>query len=129
MRAINEIFIHESDSEDVSAETIRQWHLERGWSDIGYHYVLHPSGMFELGRPIAKPGAHVKGRNSHSIGICLTGRDKTKAQFKELKKLLRNLMDIFDLKPIDIIGHNEVNPNKTCPGFDVKAWVAENFKE
>ena len=57
----------------VSVETIRQWHKARGWSDIGYHYVVHLDGKVEEGRPISKIGAHVKGHNTGSVGCVYVG--------------------------------------------------------
>jgi len=83
--------IHHTASHDVSVNIIRQWHLERGFSDVGYHYVIRANGDIEKGRSLKKQGAHAKGRN-HFIGIALTGYDEfTKEQIKSLKRLLKQL--------------------------------------
>ena len=59
---------------DIDAETIRDWHVNgNGWSDIGYHYVIKRNGLVEAGRPVSISGAHAKGHNADSIGICLVG--------------------------------------------------------
>ena len=78
MRDINSIIVHCSDSNIKShdnIETIRKWHVdERGWSDIGYHYVITQDGVVHEGRPLSRRGAHARGHNVGSIGICLTGK-------------------------------------------------------
>ena len=76
MRKINLIVIHCSDTYarmDIGVNEIRQWHLQRGFNDIGYHYVIRRDGAIEQGRPIEKPGAHAAGYNTNSIGICYAG--------------------------------------------------------
>lgn len=57
----------------VDAETIRRWHKARGWTDIGYHAVILPNGHIEGGRKWQLNGAHVRGRNGGTIGICMVG--------------------------------------------------------
>lgn len=137
MRKINKIILHCSDSSFGSADVIRRWHLERGWSDIGYHYVvcngyenksddfeaLVHNGKVEPGRPLEIAGAHARGHNKDSVGICMIGTNKfTEEQFIALGALVISLMVQFDLSAEDIIGHNEVS-SKTCPNFDVSAFI------
>lgn len=120
------IIIHCSDSPNdraVTAKEIHQWHKERGFDGIGYHYVIRRDGGLEHGRPEYWTGAHAKGYNDH-IGVCLVGRDEfTDAQWKTLKMLLANLSIEYGFKKEDIRGHYEVNPGKTCPNFDVRKFV------
>ena len=76
MRQIKEIILHCSatpEGKDYTVETIRKWHLARGFNDIGYHYVIYRDGSIHKGRPIEKAGAHTTGHNSYSIGICYIG--------------------------------------------------------
>ena len=77
MREINRIILHCSatpEGEHISTETIRDWHVnKRGWSDIGYHFVVLLDGTIEAGRPLDRVGAHTKGHNEDSIGICIVG--------------------------------------------------------
>ena len=76
MRPLDTIIIHCSatpEGRDVSADDIRSWHKARGWSDIGYHFVVNIDGFLQMGRPIEQIGAHAKGYNRKSIGICYIG--------------------------------------------------------
>ena len=125
MRSIDEIFVHCSasniDKYDFSA--IRQDHLRRGWSDIGYHYGIDWDGDIHILRPVNKIGAHVKGRNKHSIGVCVLGLDNfTQTQIEQLGKLCSSLCMILGLNQKAIKGHYEYNPNKTCPNFDIELF-------
>lgn len=132
MRSINLIVIHCADTPstmDIGANEIRQWHIkERGWKDIGYHYVIRRNGVIEKGRDLEIIGAHVSGHNAHSIGICLVGgkpkANYTLEQWESLKKLVRGLK--FTYKEAEIVGHCDLDPHKTCPQFDVKSWWINN---
>ena len=76
MRPIDSIIIHCSatpEGKHFTAADIRRWHKAQGWSDIGYHYVILLDGTVQEGRPISQPGAHCKGMNARSIGICYIG--------------------------------------------------------
>jgi N-acetyl-anhydromuramyl-L-alanine amidase AmpD len=133
MREINKIVIHCSDSSFGNANLIRDWHLERGWKDIGYHYVIcngfiskgnyidELDGLVEKGRDENVVGAHVKGHNSKSIGICLIGVDTyTEKQMLSLKILLSDMLIKYQLNKDAIFGHRELFDGKTCPtGLDM----------
>lgn len=62
-----------ANNDDVSAETVHQWHLNNGWSGIGYHFLIRKDGTIEEGRPLGTVGAHVYGENRHTVGINLVG--------------------------------------------------------
>jgi N-acetyl-anhydromuramyl-L-alanine amidase AmpD len=128
MREINKIIIHCSatkEGQDISAETIDEWHKARGWKGIGYHYVIGLDGIIEYGRPITETGAHVKNYNKGSIGICYIGgldsvsktaKDtRTPEQIATLLELLRVLKKLHPNATIH--GHNEFSA-KACPCFD-----------
>lgn len=108
----------------VNAAMIREWHLTKGWSDIGYHFVILPDGRCEDGRPLYRPGAHcnVGHRNFIGIGICLVGNfsqleEVPEAQMNGLIEKISSLMAAFHLKPEDIELHREVPGAATeCPG-------------
>jgi len=130
MRAINKIILHCSatpEGRHTTVEDIRLWHKQRGWSDIGYHYVVYLDGTVHEGRPIERSGAHVFGLNKNSIGICYVGgvdknnlkaKDtRTSEQIMALDLLLGSLLD--DFKGATLHGHNEF-ANKACPSFDVQ---------
>ena len=128
MRSINEIIIHCSatrEGQQVTVETIRDWHLAKGWNDIGYHFYIDLDGTINKGRNIDKIGAHCKGHNRNSIGICYCGgvesdgktpKDtRTEVQKESLLHVLKTLKAMY---PDAIIySHNEF-ANKACPSFD-----------
>lgn len=144
MRNINLIIIHCSSSdlpEQDSVEAIKYLHTANkktkikwgkydttgnGWADIGYHYIITKDGTIHIGRPIEKAGAHCKGFNQSSIGICLTGeKEFTEAQFTSLRRIIKDeLIPNFGLSIIDVMGHKELNRAKTCPNFDVHEKLA-----
>ena len=128
------IIIHCSASEFGSSIEIDKWHRQNGWDNVGYNFVIcngHVennnylecmNGAIERGRDIDKSGAHAKGYNNH-IGICLIGNeDFTQKQFESLKDLIVELINKYEIKTEDIMGHYEVS-TKTCPNFDVKQFV------
>ena len=130
MRAIDKIIVHCSATKEgkhFSASDIRRWHVEgNGWKDIGYHYVVLLDGRIELGRPLQEAGAHVKGHNANSIGVCYIGGldgegnacdTRTNEQDESLEVLMATLLRIFP--GAELYGHNEFS-NKACPSFDVK---------
>lgn len=112
----------------VTVDQIDQWHKARGWSGIGYHYVVYLDGTVHVGRDVDKIGAHVAGRNSGTIGATYVGgveKDKLKAkdtrtpaQKKAMRELTIQLAEMYRLKRIS--GHNEYAA-KACPSFNVKA--------
>ena len=123
MRELNKIILHctatDNDDHD-NIDTIRSWHLDRGFDDIGYHYFIDKVGMVFKGRSLDVIGAHCKGYNKDSIGICLSGlHDFSPMQFVSLKVLLFNLMRDFAIPASEIYPHNEFNLNKTCPNFEL----------
>ena len=126
---------------DISAAAIREYHIqEKGWADIGYHFVVRFDGTIEKGRDEHTMGAHVEGFNSKSLGICFSGNgdlsDFTDAQKKAGAKLIADLLkrhgltETFKKNPMHVLGHRECNllvpgifpgpkTSKTCPGTKV----------
>jgi N-acetylmuramoyl-L-alanine amidase len=116
---------------------IRRWHVrDRGWKDIGYHWIIDRDGQIAPGRPETRPGAHASGHNTGSIGVCLLGghgsnadddfsKNFTPAQERALRHLLADIKSRTPIKAIR--GHNEVAA-KACPGFTVKAWLEQPRK-
>ena len=130
MRKIDKIIFHCSatiEGQNISVETIRDWHVKgRGWSDIGYHYYIGIDGKIYSGRPVSRSGAHTKGENENSIGVCYCGgldskkkaKDtRTEAQKGAIIKLIKILKNIYPNATLH--GHNEF-ANKACPCFDVQ---------
>ena len=127
---ISLLVVHCSDTEnkkDLSAVDIHKMHLGFGWEGIGYHKIIKRSGKIENGRPEFWIGAHVKGKNEVSLGVCLIGRDKfTKRQFSSLEKILRKWKTKYP--NAKIIGHKDTgNTKKTCPNFDVISWSQNKY--
>lgn len=122
-------------SMDIGAAVIDKWHRARGWSECGYHYVIRRDGKVDRGRHISLQGAHVKGHNAYTIGVCYVGgtdengnpedniTDKQRTTFV---KLVSNLRRIFG--PLDVKGHRDMpNVRKACPSFDVREKFGKAF--
>lgn len=142
MRKINLIVVHCSatpEGRDVTAADINKMHIARGFKKIGYHYVVRLDGTVETGRKENEIGAHAKGYNANSIGVCYVGGlasdgkkpmdTRTPAQKSALKKLLHTLKQRYP--DARIVGHRDLSPDtnhngkvdkwewiKACPCFD-----------
>lgn len=131
-RDINKIIIHCSASEHGDVEVIDSWHRARGWREIGYHYVIlngkrsyegpfnrGDDGLIERGRDLEEVGAHCKGHNTDSMGVCLIGDHHfTINQIRELVRFVRLFSESLDLNlERDIYCHSEFNQGKTCPNI------------
>ena len=135
MRKIDKLIIHCSATPEgraVTVQDIDKWHREKGYNGIGYHYVIGLNGEVWKGRDINLIGAHTKGYNSNSIGICYVGgvdksmkaKDtRTPAQEVALLNLVKDLKKQYPKASIH--GHNEFAA-KACPSFDVKLWLLED---
>lgn len=133
-RPIDYIVIHCSATppwSDIGAADIDRWHRERGWDSIGYHYVIRRDGSVESGRPESYVGAHARGFNGSSIGVCLAGgvdgqknpQDNfTTAQMKALAQVIYELRGKY--RSAEVLGHRDLpGVAKACPSFDVKQWM------
>lgn len=130
MRKISEIIVHCSATargREFTASDIRRWHLQRGFRDIGYHYVVRLDGTVETGRPVKAVGAHCLGHNAWSIGVCYVGGceedgktpadTRTVAQKEALVMLIRELCRRYPGATVH--GHREFAA-KACPCFDAR---------
>ena len=122
------LVVHCSDTDNnlnLNALDIHKMHLKFGWDGIGYHKIICRSGKIENGRPEYWVGAHVKGKNKISLGVCLIGRNNfNDLQFSALENVLR-LWKLYYPKA-KIVGHRDTgNTKKTCPNFDVQSWCKE----
>lgn len=127
-RRINEIIVHCSatrEGRDYTVADITKWHKQRGFNDIGYHYVIYRDGSIHNGRDVNLVGAHCTNHNAHSIGVCYIGGCKTDgtspkdtrtdAQKVALLSLLKDLRKKYPYAKIH--GHRDF-ANKACPSFD-----------
>jgi len=118
---------------DIGAAEIRDWHVRRGWHDIGYHAVVRRNGRIEEGRALDAVGAHARGYNQRSIGICYVGGldergfphdSRTDEQKRALKSLIERLRRAYP--HARILGHRDLpGVYKACPSFDVATWLQE----
>lgn len=116
--------------EEKRAE-IKRWHLQNGWSDIGYHWLIDRDGAIIAGRAETVVGAHTVGKNSGTIGICLIGgfgsaetdrfdQHFTSLQDAALRLTIDGIKKRTQIKRVS--GHNEYAA-KACPGFNVPSWL------
>lgn len=134
MRRIDEIIVHCTATPQgmaVSVYDIDRWHRQRGFAGIGYHFVVYLDGTVHTGRPIDQAGAHCKGHNAHSIGVCYVGGldaqgCPTDTRTPEQKIALRALMVTLKTQypNAEIYGHKRF-ANKACPCFDAEKEYGE----
>lgn len=110
-------------------ETVRKWHLSKGWEDIGYHFYIEKDGALKAGRAETYHGAHTIGYNQKSLGICLAGNFDatipTKKQIDTLAVLLRSLALKYNIPKEKIVPHRAF-AKKTCYGGNLADdWARE----
>lgn len=135
----NEIIVHCSatkEYKDYDVEDIRKWHKERGFKDIGYHFVITRDGIIQRGRPMSQFGAHCRGHNKNSIGICYVGGlnlkgfpsdTRTVLQKMALIKLINKLLIVYP-SITSVVGHNKYSI-KACPCFDAEKEYEDLVKD
>lgn len=120
----DEIILHHAEAKSASVEEVNRWHLERGWTGIGYHFYIRKDGRIYRGRPEWAVGAHAQGHNSRSVGICCEGsymsETMPKAQFDALVGLVREEMAKYP--GAKVLRHKDVN-STDCPGVNYP-WKA-----
>jgi len=138
MRDITRIVIHHAEAPGGDREFIKHVHVDKnGWRDIGYHAIIcngqsHGSwragedGEIQEGRPEGMQGAHARGYNKGSLGVCLIGcfdsDTPTHAQIVSLVRLLLEWCEKYGLCEDDIFGHSELN-DTDCPGYNLKMLI------
>ena len=134
MREITKVIVHcaaTPEGRDVKTEEIKRWHTEeRGWSDIGYHWVVELDGSINEGRSEDINGAHCRGHNSDSVGICYVGGSDSEGNPKDTRTeeqrdaLVTLIKEILDRHPdAEVFGHRDFS-TKACPSFDAKSEYA-----
>lgn len=111
------LIIHHAEATRCTVEDIHRWHLNNGWSGLGYHYFIRKDGSIYSGRNEEALGAHCLSYNAKSLGICLEGSFNNEAmeekQYSALLKLTKHLCSKNNINKI--YGHRELN-NTDCPG-------------
>lgn len=130
MREVNEIIVHctaTPEGRDVSTDDIDKWHRQRGFSCIGYHYVILIDGTLQVGRPLDKVGAHCKGHNAHSIGIAYVGGIDIYGQYADTRTVeqratMATLIDFLckSFSTIKIVSGHRDYAARACPCFDAR---------
>lgn len=124
MRPLRRIILHYTATPsgvDFNTEDVRTWHIKRGFADIGYHFLVRLGGDVERGRPVDIAGAHAKGHNADSIGVCYVGGGegedtRTPEQKAAIARIIDSLRTVFG--PMPVLGHRELPGAATlCPGF------------
>ena len=157
-RDITEAVVHWTANfidQDLTAEDIHRVHVNRGFDEIGYHFIILRDGSLQLGRDINKVGAHALRRNAHSIGISFVGGinltsseakrlggyqavanngtyassdSLTDAQFKTFDMFMDSFFSAFPYG--QAFGHMDTDPNrKPDPGFDVREYCKNKFNK
>ena len=137
------VVIHCSDSVFGDSLIIDSWHKERGFTEVGYHFVItngkkhkqdsylrSTDGAVQSARSLFKIGSHARSYNYDYIGICLVGVDEfTECQMESLQMLVKELMAKYEIKEKSVIGHYQCTTanGKTCPNFDVDDWKQAVF--
>jgi hypothetical protein len=148
------ITIHASATEckpSITRDKIKEWHLAKGWRDIGYHVVIEWDGSAKVGRPLTQQGAHVAGHNKDNIGICMIGGVDRSGhsvmnfnydQFQSLKSMISYFQDMYDIPDENVKGHRDWSPDldgdgeieqnewlKDCPCFNVREFMDNNERK
>lgn len=126
----DEIILHHAEAKSASVEEVNRWHLERGWTGIGYHFYIRKDGKVYRGRPEWAVGAHAQGHNSRAIGICCEGSYMTEtmpaAQLAALKALIAEMMAKY--KGAKLLRHCDVN-STDCPGRNFPWAEAQKYNQ
>jgi hypothetical protein len=112
-------------AEAACMRAIQRNHKARDWIDVGYHFVVMPSGRIFLGRPVSAVGAHVAGHNTGSVGVSLAGdfdvEEPTPAAIRSIDYVLERLVPGGAGLPL--VGHRDLAPTTTCPGAALHPYV------
>ena len=136
MRAIDLIVIHCSSTREnyaLTEQALEASHRLIGFDGTGYHFYVRRDGRVLATRPVSKVGAHVRGYNAHSIGICYEGgldadgnpKDtRTPEQRSALRLLVHRLLKLF--KDARVCGHRDLSPDRDGDGtVEPGEWVKQ----
>lgn len=124
MRRIDHIVLHHTATPlTASPEDIRRIHVEeRGWSDVGYHFIIDKAGKIHGGRHVSVVGSHAGGHNKHTIGVAAIGDNRqpwsrwTSSQHISLRRIIETLTLIYP--EASVLRHCDLKPTY-CPGVEL----------
>lgn len=127
-REVRRVFLHcsasDADGDDYKGEqlvhTIRAWHLQRGWSDVGYHYLIDMDGLIVTGRPLDRIPAAQRGHNTGSVAIMVHGLTRFSDAALGAVRALCAAINAAHGGRVTFHGHREVS-TKACPVFDYRS--------
>ena len=134
-------------NQNTTARDVHSWHLDRGFSGCGYHYIILRDGKLQRGRPLNIRGAHSKayGHNKYSIGVAFAGGFNCPTGTPNPERFLSS--DSFNIAQLSTYamfvesfytvwpggqawGHNDTtDQGKIDPGFDVQQYVYNKFNK
>lgn len=126
---ISPFYDHDERSTRQRLESIRRFHREdRGWGDIGYHYVIDRDGRIWEGRSIRYQGAHVGNHNEQNIGVLLLGhfdqQSPSDRQVAAMQQHVSWLMRRYNVPISRVTTHREWDTARTvCPGHTLQAHM------
>jgi hypothetical protein len=130
LRDLTAVVIHHSATpRSVTFEALRRGHLNRGWTDIGYHAVVLGNGDLRQGRPLPRAGAHAPPLNFETLALCVVG-DNTKPEHKWTAAQITTAKEYLDavalLWPgLRVLGHRDARAGHTeCPGFSLPVLLS-----
>lgn len=115
-------------SSDVARriESIRRSHVQKGWADIGYHYIVDPQGRVWEGRSLSKQGAHVENNNEHNIGVVVLGNfdvhPPTMAATTAVERFVALQMQRYNVPLTRVYTHRELK-STACPGSRLQRFM------
>ena len=126
------------DEGKAAVKSIQEFHQDgRGWSDIGYHFLVDMAGNIYQGRPETVLGAHVGGANTGNIGVCILGcyhppetsipcnDEMSYDSEKSLIQLYAWISDTYGVEPKVLKGHRDYFGNTSCPGNNVWSMLPQ----
>ena len=129
MRKIDLIVVHCSATRENRSYTVKQLirdHVKR-FGFTGYHYYVTRDGTVYQTRHEQLVGAHARGYNAHSLGVCYEGGLDSRGKPADTRtprqrSALLDLLRCLKRKHPDarVVGHRDLpGVHKDCPCFDV----------
>ncbi|MGQ9840353.1 MAG: N-acetylmuramoyl-L-alanine amidase [Anaerolineae bacterium] len=130
---ITHIAIHHTAAPaNVTPERIAQYHVDKDWPGMGYHFYVTPDGTIYQTNELETISYHVYQQNHYSVGITIAGNFingavPTPRQIEQVGHLVAWLMQKLNIPLKNVLGHKEFPQNvTTCPGSD---WITgQNWK-